>query len=93
MVKVREIISELGRAGWVQIRQTGSQRHDKHAMPRLGLRGGKVGFGVWWTFWLIQVDFHHYRPNLLAVGIHFGGVRSGEEDFVALQVRDCAARW
>jgi len=32
MVKVREIISELERAGWVQIRQTGSHRHYKHAM-------------------------------------------------------------
>ena len=32
MVKVREIISELERAGWVQIRQTGSHRHCKHAM-------------------------------------------------------------
>jgi predicted RNA binding protein YcfA (HicA-like mRNA interferase family) len=32
MVKVREIISELERAGWVQIRQPGSRRHYKHAM-------------------------------------------------------------
>ncbi|MBW4078137.1 MAG: addiction module toxin, HicA family [Acidobacteria bacterium] len=30
-MKVREIISELERAGWVQIRQTGSHRHYKHA--------------------------------------------------------------
>ena len=29
-VKVREIILELERAGWVQIRQTGSHRHFKH---------------------------------------------------------------
>jgi predicted RNA binding protein YcfA (HicA-like mRNA interferase family) len=29
-VKVREIIQELERAGWVQIRQTGSHRHFKH---------------------------------------------------------------
>jgi predicted RNA binding protein YcfA (HicA-like mRNA interferase family) len=28
-VKVREIIQELERAGWVQIRQTGSRRHFK----------------------------------------------------------------
>jgi len=29
-VKVREIIQELERAGWVQIRQTGSHQHFKH---------------------------------------------------------------
>jgi predicted RNA binding protein YcfA (HicA-like mRNA interferase family) len=29
-VKVREIMQELERAGWVQIRQTGSHRHYKH---------------------------------------------------------------
>jgi predicted RNA binding protein YcfA (HicA-like mRNA interferase family) len=29
-VKVREFIQELERAGWVQIRQTGSHRHFKH---------------------------------------------------------------
>ncbi|MHB2029159.1 MAG: type II toxin-antitoxin system HicA family toxin [Acidimicrobiales bacterium] len=32
IVKVREIISELERAGWVQIRQTGSHRHYQHAV-------------------------------------------------------------
>jgi len=30
-MKVREIIQELERAGWIQIRQTGSHRHFKHS--------------------------------------------------------------
>ncbi|MEI8404478.1 MAG: type II toxin-antitoxin system HicA family toxin [Actinomycetes bacterium] len=29
-MKVREVIRELERAGWVQIRQTGSHRHFRH---------------------------------------------------------------
>ncbi|MGA2970443.1 MAG: type II toxin-antitoxin system HicA family toxin [Acidimicrobiales bacterium] len=46
-MKVREVISELEQAGWVQIRQTGSHRHFKHAtLPGSVCVAGNLGDDV-----------------------------------------------
>ncbi len=45
-VKVREVIKELGKAGWVHVRTKGDHRVFRHADGRITVVSGKLGDDV-----------------------------------------------